>query len=199
MEKSYTGRNCFAHKEAKKIIKGAFNPSYERKRFHMKCLFTGKTGKFSRIIILFLTLTWTVFILSRSMNDASASNDESNRIVEIAVKIAEALGIKFADVGFLSHIIRKCAHFVEFGILGMLSFFTGKLFKLKNVASITIPLVYCSIVAFTDEYIQKFSSGRASQMSDVLLDISGALFFVFVIYTGILLYTRNKNKNIYEN
>ncbi len=70
-------------------------------------------------------------------------------------------------------LLRKCAHFSEYFILGILMRLTvlqtGITHKFK------MGMLACILVAVTDETIQRFVSGRSGQLSDVLLDCVGAL------------------------
>ncbi len=82
------------------------------------------------------------------------------------------------------HLVRKLAHFTEFAVLDAeLSFLLIFLRKVRFQ-----PIINCSFFALScaviDETIQIFSS-RGSQVQDVLLDFSGALtgiFLVFIVY-----------------
>lgn len=148
-----------------------------------------------RILLLIISLAWTVFIIWQSTNNAAESTEKSNTIVEAIKKIAEALGINITNKDMLPHYIRKCAHFVEFGILGGMSFLTAKAFKLKPLVLFTVAIGYCSLTALTDEYIQKFSEGRSGQISDVLLDIFGALFFILVLFTITAIHKKHKKEH----
>ena len=92
------------------------------------------------------------------------------------------------------HIIRKCAHFTEYAVLGMtVVFAVGE--KLKTVKRIIpVALGICAFYAATDEIHQHFVPNRMGTVADVLLDSAGAL-------TGILLFlliTRKKRAKLRE-
>lgn len=111
-----------------------------------------------------LFVLWALFIFSNSMMPAVESSDLSSGI---SYQIYEFLNI---DVEFeLFHtFIRKCAHFIEYAILGV---FAGFAFKKEYFWKV---FVLCIFVASTDETIQLFVEGRSGQVSDVLLDSVGA-------------------------
>ncbi|OGO88424.1 MAG: hypothetical protein A2Y15_01255 [Clostridiales bacterium GWF2_36_10] len=150
-------------------------------------------------LFLILTLLWTVFIFSRSLNNASESTAESNKVIEIVEKTAETVGIEIEDTDSLSAIVRKSAHFIEFGALGALSFLTLKFFKLKKRVLIFISVGYCLVIACADEYIQTFSSGRSSQVSDILIDITGSLFTICMLLFISFLIKKRKINNRYQS
>ena len=80
----------------------------------------------------------------------------------------------------VQHIVRKCAHFCEYTLLGMLlrlcleSWF-GNRMKRRH-AMIPTAFAFGALYAGTDEYHQILTDGRSGQWSDVLLDCCGVLF-----------------------
>ena len=81
-------------------------------------------------------------------------------------------------------LVRKLAHFAEFGLLGFLStWLTVHVNRrkkwLKTWLEWLIPMVFCLLYAISDEVHQIFSN-RGASAKDVLIDFAGAV-------TGILL------------
>jgi VanZ family protein len=74
--------------------------------------------------------------------------------------------------------IRKFAHFAEYA---MLAFWTWRAFKDKKYWYLAA-LVLVALVASIDEYNQSFNVLRTSSPYDVLLDISGGIFMILVIW-----------------
>ena len=79
--------------------------------------------------------------------------------------------------------VRKAAHFTEYAILALLairalamSFFAGS--NLKYI----LPLVLVVIIASLDEFNQSFEVSRTSSFRDVLLDISGGLVMITLLW-----------------
>ena len=120
-------------------------------------------------VCFILFVLWALFIFSNSMLPAVESSDISGGI---SYKIYELLSLNI-DFELFHTFIRKCAHFIEYAILGV---FAGLSFEKEYFWKI---LVLCILVACCDETIQLFVEGRSGQISDVLLDSIGAL-------TGIL-------------
>lgn len=159
----------------------------------MNKLLSVKNKDLYKILLLCTVLLWTALIFLQSMQNAQISSRESGRIVDIIHKISAALGINIESINLLTHYIRKSAHFLEFGMLGILSFLATKAFQVKSFAFAVIPIAYCSVVAATDEFIQKFSEGRSSQVSDALLDTTGASCFILAALA--ITWFRKKRKN----
>ncbi len=122
---------------------------------------------------------------------------------ELSGGIAEDLAERFPflrgfDLGLLNHVIRKLAHFCEFGLLGLLTALFSKtigdgdfgeyLFRLP------VSALFCLSVASTDEMIQIFTK-RGNQVSDVFLDLAGSLSgILFVSLVLFIVDKKRKNK-----
>ena len=81
-------------------------------------------------------------------------------------------------------IVRKLAHFTEYGVLALLAFRAAVRISFEVVRRhpylVSLALVIC--VASTDEYMQSFEPSRTSSPYDVLLDISGGVVMLLVIF-----------------
>jgi len=80
--------------------------------------------------------------------------------------------------------VRKAAHFTEYAILALLavralanSSFVG----LRNYRYL-LPLILVAVIALIDEFNQSFEASRTASYRDVLLDISGGLTMIFLIW-----------------
>lgn len=79
------------------------------------------------------------------------------------------------------YIVRKSAHFFEYAVLGGLAFWMFSGFKLTFWNQVIYTLFMSLSVAVTDEYLQSFVA-RTSSVSDVLIDFSGGMTGVLIIY-----------------
>jgi VanZ family protein len=79
-----------------------------------------------------------------------------------------------ASVDVCHNLIRKAAHFTEYGILFWL------LVRGPMVRRPYLALILCVVYALTDEGHQAFVPGRTASLYDVALDSSGALFSHFL-------------------
>ena len=88
------------------------------------------------------------------------------------------------------YIIRKCAHFSIFFLLGAESCYLFHMICKNKILLRSIAIA--AAVASIDESIQRFIPGRHGCLSDVLLDISGAATGMILLYLGYTLLKRNK-------
>ena len=96
----------------------------------------------------------------------------------------------------VQHVVRKCAHFTEYMILGFMirlcleSWFGH---RVKRSRSLTLA-GFCvgTVYACTDEFHQLLIEGRSGQWSDVFVDGSGVLLGVLI---GMLLIRRISRRN----
>ena len=117
--------------------------------------------KNKKVFVLFCL--WGLFIFSNSCLPATDSSEVSQGL---SYQIYMFLNLH-VDFDLFHALIRKCAHFVEYTILGILAYGS---FKNRKVALFIGVLVACF-----DETIQLFVDGRSGQISDVVLDSLGVL------------------------
>ncbi len=141
--------------------------------------------KTKRIVFTIITLLWVAVIFSFSLQPAEVSSDISSsfgrKLLELFLPgLFERLELMPQEQLELWHLIlRKCAHFAEYLILGVLSSVTLLQMKLRyrGIAGIG----FCIAVAAIDETIQLFVDGRAGRPVDVLLDGAGASVGIVLI------------------
>lgn len=121
-------------------------------------------------------IIWMLFIFTMSHTIGTVSSQQSNFIADI---IAQYLKI---DYNLLTFIIRKTAHMSEYAILLLLLYFGITKINIYKY-SLSISLFITFIYACSDEIHQLFIPGRSGQFTDVLIDTSGALIMLLLIYT----------------
>ncbi len=116
-------------------------------------------------------LLWgtAIFILSTSFFSSANTSKIITPILEWLIP-----GISAATVAVVHGLIRKSAHFANYGILFWL-LIRGPLARRPYVA-----LLLCVAYAFLDEGHQIFVPGRTPSLYDVALDSTGALFSKFL-------------------
>lgn len=129
--------------------------------------------KKSKAALLLLTVFTLMFIFSNSLSDVESSKVQSEGIMNYIEPLLEL----FVGKGNVTlHMVRKLAHFTEFGLLGfVLGLFSGK--PKSGIFLFTL------LTALTDETIQLFT-GRGSQVKDVWIDFVGGCTGIIV---GIIL------------
>ncbi len=85
------------------------------------------------------------------------------------------------------HFIRKCAHFTEYGILGMIAWrafhFERQPRSTGNSArSFRLAIFLCALYASSDEFHQSFVPDRQPAVLDVMIDTSGAACGLLLIW-----------------
>jgi VanZ family protein len=83
-------------------------------------------------------------------------------------------------VELIHHVVRKTAHFVEYAILGFLTWRAVHFDRAFGSSTVRrqcwFVVMFCMFYASTDEFHQKFVPGREPAVQDVLLDTCGASF-----------------------
>ena len=126
-----------------------------------------------------VTCLWIVIIFSFSLQPGETSGQISSGLGEWIIEEVLSNVIKnIEDIQpeqweWIHFLLRKCAHFTEYFILGILMNLTME--QMKRSRKVRWTLAACVLVASTDETIQRFVEGRSGQLSDVLLDSVGAL------------------------
>lgn len=136
--------------------------------------------KKNRIIFSWILLViWMIFIFYMSAQPADISNSQSGFVI----KLLQSIGIDSSgnNIGLLTTIVRKGAHFSEYAILGLLSYNVMKNYFTKKRARIVAVLIVF-FYACSDEFHQLFVSGRAGKITDVIIDTSGGIFSVLLIW-----------------
>ena len=135
---------------------------------------------------LLASLLWTSFIFSNSLDNGVKSGEKSSAVYDLVCRISDIFGL---PVPITEATLRTFAHFVEFAVLAFLLGLTlFLLFELSLCAPLSAQYAILLLafplsvaIAVLDELIQRFSPGRASQFSDVLIDSFGALMGLFAL------------------
>lgn len=146
--------------------------------------------KRQRILVIAIVLT-LAFIWGNSLIDKEHSARESGFVMNLLTPILELV---VGKGNVTEHLVRKLAHFCEFALLGaeLEWFFCIRCSKTDSETltrgAFLLAVTHGMFSAVADETIQIFS-GRGSQLKDVLLDSSGALFgalFALIVLTVVL-------------
>ena len=136
--------------------------------------------------LLTLNMLWICMIFSFSLQPAEISSDTSMGFVKSVIgfflpgvtEYIENMSQEQLDV--FHFLVRKCAHFTEYLILGIINFATATVWNIKKCVRTTI--LFCAGIACVDEMIQLFVAGRAGRIQDVILDGVGATVGICFIY-----------------
>lgn len=124
------------------------------------------------IVLVCLLIAVTLgFIWGNSVKSRSESKLLSLGVLQW---IRPLLGMIFSPENVTDHLVRKLAHFTEFGLLGAELIMLTYLLRKLRVQSVLNCLFAGLSAAVIDETIQIFSA-RGSQAIDVLLDFGGVI------------------------
>lgn len=116
---------------------------------------------------------WVALVWGHSLVQGPASSAESGLVVGLLEPVFRAVGV--TDVDLMSLVVRKCAHFSEYAVLGVL---VRGLLAARWRASGRPPLpagLAAAAVPVVDECVQLGVPGRTGQPLDVLIDLCGLL------------------------
>jgi len=139
----------------------------------------------SRLRYWLPAIVWLLTVAFFSSRSLGAENTGS-----ILAQLLVWLHIKITPLGFeaLHYFIRKCAHFLAYGILSALFFraFRGsdRHAKIWKARYALCALAVCLVTASSDEIHQMFTPGRTGNWHDVVLDMIGATFMQCAILFG---------------
>ncbi len=95
----------------------------------------------------------------------------------------------------VSYIIRKSAHFFEYGLLAALLAIDFYFFNQSRLNLVVYSLFITLLCAVGDEFYQSFI-GRGSNVRDIVIDFSGALFGIACVKLGLRLVSPLKSKSM---
>ncbi len=156
--------------------------------------------KSRKYIFLILTLAWVAVIFSFSLQPATVSDGTSLSFLHKMVKIFvpwwldELENITTTQLIILNVIVRKCAHFAEYFILGILTTTTMLHMKWKHQWLYSIG--FCVGIACIDEFLQLFVSGRSGRVTDVMIDSAGALVGIIIVYLVVRIMSGYEKKSV---
>lgn len=139
-----------------------------------------------KVIFTIMTLLWVAVIFSFSLQPGEVSGDISGSFLRkmlewFAPGLFEQLKtMPKQQLEFWHIVLRKCAHFTEFAVLGVLSCLT--LLQTKVSRRGFVAMVFCLVIASMDETLQLFVDGRAGRVLDVMIDGAGALVGIGVVF-----------------
>lgn len=148
-----------------------------------------------RAVLTAFTGALVCWIFSNSLKDAESSSSQSGAVLRAIQNFFDVL-FPGGGVVISSHFVRKAAHFSEYALLGAMLFFTYRSYTVKWNAFF-IPLLLAAAVPFLDEGLQFFSEGRAPRLTDVGIDLSGALFgmlFAWAVLCVAAVVTRKRKR-----
>jgi VanZ family protein len=124
-------------------------------------------------------IAWMIIIYIFS----SQPGDESDKNSKLVLYVFNALGLDLntAFGNLANFIVRKAAHFTEYFILYLL-IYKALRENLSFSKAVTLAIITVFFYAASDEFHQSFVPGRGPSFRDVLIDTSGGLFALIIVY-----------------
>ena len=149
-------------------------------------------GKARRAGRLHLAATAAIMVLIfvHSAMPADMSSAESGILVGLLFRLFEG------DPERTSFFVRKCAHFTEYLVLGFSLGFTVDDFVGMpetgggKAKSLSLAWGIGALYACTDEFHQRFVSGRSPELRDVGIDFCGACLGIGIYFAGAAIHKR---------
>ena len=158
-----------------------------------------------RRIFLLAAMIWMIVIYCFSAQNAAESGDLSGGLLEKFMRIFvpnwEQLSAaqQTAKLDAVHTIFRKCAHFTEYALLGILwtlAVRTGHWQRSKCPKwRIWLPFALSLVYAASDELHQKFVDGRGSSLRDVCIDFCGACTGILLLCLAAAVFRRLRQKH----
>ena len=147
-------------------------------------------------IFLVLSIIWMAIIFYMSNQPSSISSAQSGNFIEL-LKNTPIIGTvlkTLLESDSAQFVIRKSAHMLSYATLAVL-WFMALHDNEKNIRKTSIiAFIITFIYACTDETHQLFIPGRSGEFRDVLIDSTGALIGLGIVYF-ITHKSRVNNKN----
>lgn len=155
-----------------------------RKVYRSVMIKIGGIGRLmARAAFILVWLGWMGIMYHFSSKTWSGANTRSRLEVLLASNapwLLELLSPQQLET--FNFVIRKLAHFTEYGILTWLGFYAWSVgIQQPRNRALGLTLLCSAIYAIADELRQSFVPGRFTLFSDVLIDILGALATVWLI------------------
>lgn len=184
----------------------------------------GEEGANMKQLFLCLTIGWMCFVFYQGSRQIDESFSHSDVIVDQVIEIIETIQETFKkkpastetnqvvtqkpenqvdEVALtkekfrkdVAYIIRKSAHFFEYGLLAALLAITFYLLKQSKLNLVIYSLFITLMCAVGDEFYQSFI-GRGSNVRDIVIDFSGALFGITCVGAILWLVRSSRSKGM---
>ncbi len=145
-----------------------------------------------RVIFFVLTAAMIGFAFVHSLMSAETSSIESSNALKLLYALLPRLNI---GIDLTEYLVRKLAHFSEFTVIGMLAATCAYSFDRPRPYRYSVYVLFTGLAAaVTDETIQLFSEGRSGQITDVLIDFSGAAIGMIMMMLCFTLYIQIRKR-----
>lgn len=159
--------------------------------------------KIKRVIFAILVIINCIIIFNFSSQNSEKSNESSGVVVNRVVNTISTVNknVKKESIkDTVTFIVRKCAHFSIYTLLGIWLMNLANTFNISTKRKILICILFGILYASSDEFHQSFVSGRSPEVRDVCIDTCGVLFGnILVIIFGRIISLIKSPKRLTSN
>jgi VanZ family protein len=125
-------------------------------------------------IKIVLVLIWMIIIFLFSNQPATESSKTSSSFISHTITKIIKKDNNYV-VNKYEKIVRKCAHFFLYFVLGIL------VFNCYNEKELLYALIICLLYSISDEIHQIFIVGRSCELFDIFIDTIGSFFGINIL------------------
>lgn len=151
-------------------------------------------SKILKIILSILVITMCSVIFIFSSQSGKESQGISKKISNKIIETTTATTNEKTKLSKVNKIIRKCAHFSLYMVLGICVMLLLNSFEIKNTKQIVITLLFGVIYALSDEFHQSFTPDRTPSILDVMIDSFGIIIGICIVLIIIKIIKNRKEK-----
>ncbi len=159
--------------------------------------------KIKRITFSILIIINCIVIFNFSAQDSEKSNESSGIVVNRVVNTISTVNKKVKKENIkdtVTFIVRKCAHFSIYTLLGIWLMNLANTFDISTKRKILMCVLFGILYASSDEFHQSFVGGRSPEVMDVCIDTCGVLFGnILVIIFGKIISVIKRPKQLPGN
>lgn len=145
-----------------------------------------KSSFIFRIVMILITSSLIAFAFIHSSMPSDVSGAESKATMGLFQNILNCLGI---NIELTDHIVRKLAHFTEYSAIGIMLMNTAYSFDKAKPYKFFPHILFAGLfTSVIDETIQLNVPGRAGMITNVLLDFSGVIIGIIMMFAILTIY-----------
>lgn len=150
---------------------------------------TAAKQKFLNFVSWMFLFLWAALIFILSAQPAVKSDDLSKGITKAIIETIDSwvsLGLETSTtddlVSQINHLVRKLAHGGSYFIMGILSVNAFRRISRIGNKGYAFSSAFCILFAISDEVHQLYVPGRSGEVRDVLIDSTGAILAVLLLW-----------------
>lgn len=156
--------------------------------------------RLTAFFLMVLTVLWLSVIYGFSGENSDTSDSTSSAVTEaiLDITVSDFSELPEGDrkdmVDKYNRPVRKLAHFSEYTLLGVLISLIYLCHDFRTWRLFVFSAISCILLATADEIHQIFVPGRACRFTDVLIDSSGSVLGILIVFLFLFLFKKAKRQ-----